>query len=95
MLEDSQKLNLGKYSISYNSTNIILLAFLLQIIICYISAGEPQIIDYQTQQHKLFPVIASALAYRFAAIWLWDVYNEVTSQLEQGDLESLPEVILL
>lgn len=59
---------------------------------CYISAGEPQILDYQTQQYKIFPVIAMSLAYKFAASWLWDVYNDVTSQLELGDLERLPEV---
>lgn len=33
-----------------------------------------------------------SLAYKFAASWLWDVYNEVTSQLELGELERLPEV---
>lgn len=33
-----------------------------------------------------------SFAYKFAASWLWDVYNDVTSQLEQGDLERLPEV---
>lgn len=58
----------------------------------FISAGEPQIIDYQTQQYKIFPAIAISLAYKFAASWLWDVYNDVTSQLEQGVLERLPEV---
>lgn len=58
----------------------------------FISAGEPQIIDYQTQQYKIFPAIGISLAYKFAASWLWDVYNDVTSQLEKGDLERLPEV---
>lgn len=32
------------------------------------------------------------LAYKFAASWLWEVYNNVTSELEQGNLEQLPEV---
>jgi len=49
-------------------------------------------LDYQTQQYKIFPAIAISLAYKFAALWLWDVYNDVNSQLEQGDLERLPEV---
>ncbi|XP_050548999.1 probable peroxisomal acyl-coenzyme A oxidase 1 isoform X2 [Daktulosphaira vitifoliae] len=53
---------------------------------------EPQIIDYQTQQFKLFPVIATSIAFRFAATWLWNVYNDVTSRLEQGDMERLPEL---
>lgn len=33
-----------------------------------------------------------SLAYKFAASWLWEVYNNVTSELEQGNLEQLPEV---
>lgn len=56
------------------------------------SEREPQILDYQTQQYKLFPVIATSLVYTFAAKWLWDKYSAVTSQLEQGDLIQLPEV---
>ncbi|CAH1737123.1 probable peroxisomal acyl-coenzyme A oxidase 1 [Aphis gossypii] len=55
-------------------------------------AGEPQILDYQTQQYKIFPAIAISLAYKFAATWLWNVYNDVTSKLEEGDLERLPEL---
>lgn len=53
---------------------------------------EPQILDYQTQQYKLFPVIATCLAYKFAAKWLWSKYLLVNVQLEQGDLNELPEV---
>lgn len=56
------------------------------------SEQEPQILDFQTQQYKLFPVIASTLVYKFAAKWLWDKYTAVTSQLERGDLIQLPEV---
>jgi len=54
--------------------------------------GEPQILDYQTQQYKLFPVIATSLVYKFAAKWLWDKYAIVKSELERGDLVQLPEV---
>lgn len=53
---------------------------------------EPQILDYQTQQYKLFPIIAACLAYKFAAKWLWAKYLIVSMQLEQGDLNQLPEV---
>lgn len=56
------------------------------------SEREPQILDYQTQQYKLFPVIASSLVYNCAAKWLWDKYSAVTSQLDRGDLDQLPEV---
>lgn len=48
--------------------------------------------EYQTQQYKLFPAIATVFALNFSASWLWDVYNSVSSELEHGDLEKLPEV---
>lgn len=48
--------------------------------------------DYQTQQYKLFPAIATVFAIKSSATWLWDVYNTVTKDLDQGDLDKLPEV---
>ncbi|VVC32713.1 Acyl-coenzyme A oxidase, N-terminal,Acyl-CoA oxidase/dehydrogenase, central domain,Acyl-CoA [Cinara cedri] len=54
--------------------------------------SESQILDYQTQQYKLFPVIATALVYKFAAQWLWEKYSTVTSELAAGDLKHLPEL---
>lgn len=53
---------------------------------------EPQILDYQTQQYKLFPIIATSLAYKFTAKWLWEKYHIVTSNLVRGDVNQLPEV---
>ncbi|XP_063239947.1 probable peroxisomal acyl-coenzyme A oxidase 1 [Bacillus rossius redtenbacheri] len=53
---------------------------------------EPQIMDYRTQQYKLFPNIAACFAMRFAARRLWNIYNNVTSDLEEGDLDRLPEL---
>jgi len=94
--EGNQNSNQGKYKLFYFKDNSIIIQFLhacKKIIIIYcISAGEPQILDYQTQQYKIFPAIAISLAYKFAATWLWNVYNDVTSKLEEGDLERLPEV---
>lgn len=48
--------------------------------------------EYRTQQHKLLPNIAAVYCFRFAATWLWNMYNNVTAELEGGDLERLPEV---
>lgn len=56
------------------------------------SDPEPQIIDFITQQYKLFPNIATCFAFQYAANWLWDVYNNVTSELESGQMDNLPEV---
>ncbi|KAK7576596.1 hypothetical protein V9T40_012882 [Parthenolecanium corni] len=53
---------------------------------------EPQIMEFQTQQYKLFPAIATVFAIKSSATWLWDVYNSVTKDLDQGDLDKLPEL---
>lgn len=58
----------------------------------YFSEPEPAIIDYVTQQYKLFPNIASCFAFQYAASWLWDTYNNVSGELEMGNLGNLPEV---
>ncbi|XP_026319430.1 probable peroxisomal acyl-coenzyme A oxidase 1 [Hyposmocoma kahamanoa] len=53
---------------------------------------EPQILDYVTQQHKLLIGIASVHAFRLSADWIWTMYNNVTAELETGDMERLPEL---
>ncbi|XP_068627015.1 acyl-coenzyme A oxidase 1-like [Battus philenor] len=53
---------------------------------------EPQILDYVTQQHKLLVGTATVHAFRLCAAWLWEMYNNVTAELESGDLERLPEL---
>ncbi|XP_041975385.1 probable peroxisomal acyl-coenzyme A oxidase 1 [Aricia agestis] len=53
---------------------------------------EPQILDYVTQQHKLFIGIATVHAYKTSAEWIWQMYNNVTAELESGDMERLPEL---
>ncbi|VVC95915.1 unnamed protein product [Leptidea sinapis] len=53
---------------------------------------EPQIIDFLTQRHKLFIGIASVHAFKLSSEWIWNMYNNVTAELESGDLERLPEL---
>ncbi|XP_075210147.1 acyl-coenzyme A oxidase 1-like [Lycorma delicatula] len=53
---------------------------------------EPQILDYHTQQYKLLPNIATSLAMTFSSTWLWNMYNNVTHELEEGNMERLPEL---
>jgi acyl-CoA oxidase len=55
---------------------------------------EPQILDYKTQQYKLFPYLAAVFALKFAGMWLLNMHTEVISEVEGGDLERLPEVRL-
>uniref|UniRef100_A0AAN0JCZ4 Acyl-coenzyme A oxidase n=1 Tax=Amphimedon queenslandica TaxID=400682 RepID=A0AAN0JCZ4_AMPQE len=56
--------------------------------------GEPetQVLDYQTQQFKLFPLLASAYAIKFAGHYMTKLYTEVTEEISEGKLRSLPEL---
>ena len=56
-------------------------------------APEPQIIEYQAQQNKLFPPIAATFAFHFASSHLWTLYNKTTKNKGQVDLQMLPDVI--
>uniref|UniRef100_A0A1L8DZK4 Acyl-coenzyme A oxidase n=1 Tax=Nyssomyia neivai TaxID=330878 RepID=A0A1L8DZK4_9DIPT len=53
---------------------------------------EPQIMDHLTQQQKLFPQIAKSIVFRKTADHLWNMYNQVTSELDKGELDRLPEL---
>ncbi|CAH0690973.1 unnamed protein product [Chilo suppressalis] len=53
---------------------------------------EPQILDYVTQQHKVFIAIATSHALRLTGGWLWDAYSSLTHDLDQGNLDQLPEL---
>ncbi|CAJ0595672.1 unnamed protein product [Cylicocyclus nassatus] len=55
-------------------------------------SGEVQILDYQTQQFRLFPQLARAFAFMFAAYEIRDLYMKVTEQLTYGNTELLPEI---
>uniref|UniRef100_A0A1I8MV47 Acyl-coenzyme A oxidase n=1 Tax=Musca domestica TaxID=7370 RepID=A0A1I8MV47_MUSDO len=53
---------------------------------------ETQIIDFLTQQHKLFPQIAKGIFYRLAADRVWDFYRVVSKELDQGNKRNLAEL---
>ncbi|KAL3630055.1 acyl-coenzyme A oxidase [Castilleja foliolosa] len=52
---------------------------------------ETQVIDYKTQQNRLFPLLASAYAFRFVGEWLEWLYMDVTKRLQASDFSTLPE----
>ncbi|RZB78155.1 Peroxisomal acyl-coenzyme A oxidase 1 isoform B [Glycine soja] len=52
---------------------------------------ETQVIDYKTQQARLFPLLASAYAFRFVGGWLKWLYMDVTERLQANDFSTLPE----
>jgi len=53
---------------------------------------EPKIIEHVTQQMKVFPQLAKAIIFKLTAEKLWEMYNQVTHELEKGNLERLPEL---
>ncbi|ONK59136.1 uncharacterized protein A4U43_C08F3360 [Asparagus officinalis] len=53
--------------------------------------AETQVIDYKTQQSRLFPLLASAYAFRFVGEWLKWLYADVTGRLQANDFSTLPE----
>nr|XP_060620629.1 peroxisomal acyl-coenzyme A oxidase 1 isoform X1 [Anolis sagrei ordinatus] len=53
---------------------------------------EPQILDYQTQQYKLFPLLATAYAFHFVGAYMKDTYRRITGNISEGDLSELPEL---
>lgn len=50
-----------------------------------------KVIDYKTQQSRLFPLLASAYAFRFVGDWLKWLYTDVTQKLQANDFSTLAE----
>lgn len=53
---------------------------------------EPKIIDHVTQQMKIFPAIAKVIAIKSAADNLFQLYLDITGEVERGNLSRLPEL---
>ena len=51
--------------------------------------------DYQTQQMKLLPLLASAYALIQTGQYMLRQYAKGRSEIAQGNLEVMPEVMLL
>ena len=50
---------------------------------------ETQIIDYQTQQMKLFPILATMLAHTFTSAKIWTIYDDLTKEIANGDYRNM------
>lgn len=55
-------------------------------------AREKQILDYQTQQFKLLPLIASTYAFTQAGIYMLRLHMQSMAEIAEGDFKSLPEL---
>ncbi|XP_055015695.1 peroxisomal acyl-coenzyme A oxidase 1-like [Boleophthalmus pectinirostris] len=53
---------------------------------------EPQILDYQTQQYKLFPLLATAYAFTFVGQYISQTYHHIMGDINHGDFSELPEL---
>ncbi|CAH1248086.1 ACOX1 [Branchiostoma lanceolatum] len=53
---------------------------------------EPQVLDYVTQQYKLFPFLAAAYAFVFASRTMIFVYFQSMAKISSGDITVLPEL---
>ncbi|KAF9609269.1 hypothetical protein IFM89_014463, partial [Coptis chinensis] len=54
-------------------------------------ANPSKVIDYKTQQSRLFPLLATTYAYRFVGEWLKWLYKDVTQRLQSCDFSTLSE----
>lgn len=53
---------------------------------------EPQILDHVTQQRKVLPQIAQAVAFKLAASHSWRMYLAVMREMRAGDLSRMAEI---
>ncbi|ELT92563.1 hypothetical protein CAPTEDRAFT_167362 [Capitella teleta] len=53
---------------------------------------EPKVLDFQTQQYKLLPVLASCYAYWFSGLFIRMTYFQINYEIQQGNIDLLPEL---
>jgi len=54
-------------------------------------SGEVKILDYQTQQHRLFPQLARAYVFMFAGKEVRELYQKVLNDMEKGEVLLMPK----
>ena len=59
-------------------------------------APEPQVLDFMTQQYKLFTALAATYSLFFAQKSLAERYETIDrEEMRKGDFKSLPEVRII
>ncbi|XP_041361181.1 peroxisomal acyl-coenzyme A oxidase 1-like [Gigantopelta aegis] len=56
---------------------------------------EAQVLDYQTQQFKLLPCLATAYAFWFSGKFLQTFFHQVTKEMDKGAMEQLPQLHMI
>jgi acyl-CoA oxidase len=54
--------------------------------------AERQVLDYQMQQYRLLPLLATAYAFHFTGKYMHDLWENMKKGLESSDASALPEV---
>jgi acyl-CoA oxidase len=89
----------GRVGLAYSSVGILKIAATIAIRYSLLRQqfGPPKqpevsILDYQSQQHKLMPMLASTYAFHFATLHLVDMYSEMKKTHDEqlvGDVHAL------
>ena len=53
---------------------------------------EPQILDYQTQQYKLLPALATCYAFNSVGKYTTAMFKEVEKEIKHGNFTRIQEV---
>ncbi|GMT21541.1 hypothetical protein PFISCL1PPCAC_12838 [Pristionchus fissidentatus] len=56
------------------------------------SSPEVQVLDYQTQQYRIFPQISRAFAYLFTGLEVKQLYKNAMRGLDEGETDLLPDL---
>ena len=64
-------------------------------IIIYITCSEPetQVLDYQTQQFKLLPLLATTYGFNFTGKFMKSLYDKAADKIASGVFTHMAEVL--
>ncbi|GLT68846.1 hypothetical protein SLA2020_410420 [Shorea laevis] len=89
----------GRVALAYSSVSVLKISVIIAVRYSLLRQqfGPPKkpevsILDYQSHQHKLMPMLASAYAFHFAAEYLVDKYSEMKKTHDEqlvGDVHAL------
>ncbi|GKV12182.1 hypothetical protein SLEP1_g23364 [Rubroshorea leprosula] len=89
----------GRVALAYSSVSVLKIAVIIAVRYSLLRQqfGPPKkpevsILDYQSHQHKLMPMLASAYAFHFSAQYLVDKYSEMKKTHDEqlvGDVHAL------
>uniref|UniRef100_A0A914CAU6 Glucuronosyltransferase n=1 Tax=Acrobeloides nanus TaxID=290746 RepID=A0A914CAU6_9BILA len=55
-------------------------------------AGEVKVLDYQTQQHRIFPQIARGVAFKLSGSYIMKLYTQTMEDIKNGDISAVPDL---